>query len=223
MAQEAINNYLHFQIKTKTIIEGHRQQLQIVHLLVGEIFRCKASNLVVTQEQMQEATRAPTLLILHKCFTTMWCRSNHQTPKSMDKRLWDDQVVPQIRLQINNLRHKWAIKDPQLITMKKLKNLSIDCEQADSILVSRTELQIIRAKLELIKTELKLISQGEFSKEEVCQTLVEWTASRCHKLTLYLGQKIIKGKLDKDWTALERDPPHLGPRMDMCSQSSILE
>ena len=198
MAQEVINNYPHCQIKTQTIIEEHRQQLQIVHLLVGEISKCKASNRAATQDWMQEATRAPTLLTLHKCFTTMWCRSNHQTPKSMDKRLWDDQVVPQIRLQINNLRHKWAIKDPQLITMKKLKSLSIDLEWADLIQVSRTELQIIRAKLELIKTELRLISQGEFSKEEVCQTSDGWTASRCRKLILCQDQQTNQGKIGMD-------------------------
>ena len=195
MAQEAINNYPHCQIKTQTIIEEHRQQLQIVHLLVGEISKCKASNRAATQDWMQEATRAPTLLILHKCFTTMWCRSNHQTPKSMDKRLWDDQVVPRIRLQINNLRHKWAIKDPQLITMKKLKNLSIDYEQADSILASRTDPALIKTELKLIS---QLISQGEFSKEEVCQTSDGWTASRCHKLTLCQDQQMNQGKIGMD-------------------------
>ena len=96
--------------------------------------------------------------------------------------------------------------------MKRVKSLSIDLEWADLIQVSRTE-------LELIKTELKLISQGGDSKEEVYQTLDEWTASRCHKLILYQEQQIIQGKLDKDWMESEPAPPLLGLRMDMCSQS----
>ena len=147
---------------------------------------------------MQEATRAPTLLILHKCFTTMLCRNSHRTHKSMDKHLWDDQVLPLIRLQINNLRHKWPIKVPQLITMKKVKNSSIDWEQADLIQVSRTDLELIKIEPELIKTELNLISQGEYKQEEVCQTSGGWTVSRCHRLTLYQGQQITQDKLDKD-------------------------
>jgi len=212
MVQRALNNYPHCQIKTQTIIEEHGQQLQIVQLLVGEIFRCKVSNLVVTQEQMQEAIRVLILLILHKCFTTMWCRSSLQTPKSMHKHLWDDRVLPKIRLQINNLRHKWQIKVPQLITMKKVKNLWIDLEWVDLIQVSRTE-------LEPIKAELKPISQGEFSKDEVYQTLDEWIASKCHKLTLCREQKIIRDKQDKDWMVSEHALPLLGPRMDMYSQS----
>ena len=96
--------------------------------------------------------------------------------------------------------------------MKRVKSLSIVLEWADLIQVSRTE-------LEQIKTELKLISQGGCSKEEVYQTLDEWTASRCHKLILYQEQQIIQGKLDKDWMVSEHAPPLLGLRMDMCSQS----
>ena len=75
--------------------------------------------------------------------------------------------------------------------MKKVKNLSIDSEWADLIQVSQTE-------LELIKTELKLISQGGYSKEEVYQTLDEWTVSKCHKPTLYRELLIIQDRLDKD-------------------------